>query len=68
MPHQQAFLNQIKSGDFKLKKATKVIETAMVVQGTRETVLSRMSRLLDLTRQVPRLQDILETRSKLRKV
>ena len=65
---QPAFLNQIKSGDFKLKKATKVIETAMVVQGTRETVLSRMSKLLDLTRQVPRLQDILDTRSKLRKV
>ncbi len=55
-----AFLNQIKNGEFKLKKINVEMEA-------KSKVMNKISKYVDTTRKVPTLDDIISSKSRLKK-
>ena len=60
----KSFLSQISSGDFKLKKTYVPVNP----EDQRKTIMGKISKYVDTSRKVPSLDDILDGKSKLRKI
>ena len=57
-----AFINQIKNGDFKLRKVEQPNQ-----DDKKRAIMNKMSKYIDTNRKVPTLDDILNSKSKLKK-